>query len=222
MDQQEDEAVKVIFQSRRKKRKRKRRFRPRKESVKGEEVYNDLIRLFEENYLTNNADVINTVVQSARKIIPQLKKKEVAIIGKLALEEIGSDKRIPRRVLHVIIDLTKSKLQDNQERKKAMKPHKEILPFIVRYKNHGVGMIDMRTILRKKKVCDAVPSNLIKKEDPMVVYRYEPTIRNKIFNYKQTAEEYTPRIEENMTCLCEDSVYKDSNHVIMDITLQVI
>ena len=104
-------------------------------------------------------------------------------------------------------------MQDNQPKKKIVKkPHKDILPFIVRYKNHGVGMIDMRSILRKKKVCDVLPSNLIKEETPMIVYKYENTIRNKIFNYKATAEEYVPGIEEEMTCLCEGSIYKDPHH----------
>ena len=214
MDQREDDAVKVVLQPRRRKRKRKRRFRPRKENVKGDGVgvFSDIIGLVINDHSIPDTDRINLAIQSARKILPQLKKKEVAIVGKLALEEIGSERRIPSRVLHVVIDLAKSKMQDNQVKKMVKKPHKDILPFIVRYKNHGVGMIDMRSLLRKKKVCDALPPNLIKEEYPTVVYKLENTIRNQIFNYKKTAVDYKPGDENEMDCQCENSVYKDPNH----------
>ena len=112
----------------------------------------------------------------------------------------------------MIIDLAKSKLQDNKIKVIDKKPKKDILPFVVRYKNHGVEKINMQSLIRKKKVCDTLPSGMIKEETPMVVYKYEPTIRNKIFNYKETAEEYEIGTEENMSCQCEDSVYRDPHH----------
>ena len=105
--------------------------------------------------------------------------------------------------------LAKSKLQDNKIKVVDKKPKKDILPFVVRYKNHGVEKINMQSLIRKKKVCDTLPSGMIKEETPMVVYKYEPTIRNKIFNYKETAEEYEIGTEENMSCQCEGSVYRD-------------
>ena len=116
MDQRdEDEAIKVLLRPRKRNRKRKRRFRPRKENVKGdgEGVFNDIIGSFINSHSIQVTDRINEAVQSARKIIPQLKKKEAAKIGKLALEEIGSERIVPRRILHVMIDLSKSKMQDS-------------------------------------------------------------------------------------------------------------
>ena len=50
----------------------------------------------------------------------------------------------------------------------------------------------------------------------MIVYKYDRTIRNKIFNYKQTVERYVEGQEREMNCSCDDSEYidKDHGHVI--------
>ena len=60
---------------------------------------------------------------------------------------------------------------------------------------------------------DAIPVRMMKKEEyPTIVYRYENTIRNSIFNYKSTAEEYKAGDEETMSCDCENSTFKDTHH----------
>ena len=64
-------------------------------------------------------------------------KKEVKQLGMKALEDIGGDNVIPRRILHIIVDLTRSKMQDNRVKHIPVKPKKEILAFVVGYKNQG-------------------------------------------------------------------------------------
>ena len=156
-DQREDNPVKVLLQPRRRRRKRKRRFRPKKETVKAEDIYVEITGNFTNMDISMDTDAINSSIVSARKKIPQMKKKEVRRLGKIALDDIGGDNFIPRRILHVIVDLTKSKLQDNKIKKNTpSKPRMDILAFTVGYKNHGVGMINMRSIIRKKKLLDIV------------------------------------------------------------------
>ena len=71
----------------------------------------------------------------------------------------------------------------------------------------------MKSIMRKKKVRESIPYSMMKKDDnPVIVYKYENTIRNRIFNYKATAEEYKEDDEKKMTCECDTSDFKDPNH----------
>ena len=53
-------------------------------------------------------------------------------------------------------------------------------------------------------------------ENPVIVYKYENTIRNIIFNYKSTAQKYKAGDEEAMICNCYsllfNSIYKDPHH----------
>ena len=212
---QEDEPVKVLLQSRRRRRTRKKRCRPNKdkEIVPAEDIYAEITGKFTNENEAKDTAVITSAIVSARKKIPQMTKKEVKRLGKMALEDIGGDNSIPRRILHVIIDLTKSKMQNNKIKPIPTKRKKDILAFVVRYKNHGTGMIDMKSIMRKKKVCDSIPYNMMKKDDnPVIVFKYENTIRNKIFNYKATAVEYKEDDEKKMTCECDTSDFKDSHH----------
>ena len=46
----------------------------------------------------------------------------------------------------------------------------------------------------------------------MLVYKYDKTIRNKIFNYKNTVENYNNNDEKNMNCECAASPFIDKNH----------
>ena len=211
----EDEPVKVLLQPRRRKRNRKRRSRPNKnkEVILAENVYDEITGSFTQENDSKDTAVINSAIVSARKKIPRMKKKEVKRLGMMALEDIGGENVIPRRILHVIVDLTKSKMQDNKIKQNPVKRKKDILAFVVRYKNHGTGMIDMKSIMRKKKTHDSIPFSVMKKEEsPMIVYKYENTVRNKIFNYKATAEEYKKDDEKKMTCECEQSDFKDPHH----------
>ena len=187
--------------------------RPKNDTTIAEDIYEEITGRFINVDDSMDTTTINSATVSARKKIPQMKKKEVKRLGKMALNDVGSDNFIPRRILHVIIDLTMAKLQDNQVKNIPTKPKKQILAFVVRYKNHGIGMIDMKSIIREKKVYDSIPYNIMKKDDsPVIVYQYENTVRNRIFNYKEAAEEYKEDAEKEITCDCDSSNFKDPHH----------
>ena len=153
----------------------------------------------------------NTINQ-ARKIIPQLRKSEVKKLGNLALEDLYKDNNIPLRALHTIIDLCKAKLNNYMSSHAAAKNIKDKVPCIIRYVNHGIGRLNLGSIFRKKEVIGTLPLPMLKHKDPMVVYKYTPTIRSKIFNYRQTAEEYIEDSEIEMNCDCSSSRFVDSHH----------
>ena len=55
------------------------------------------------------------------------------------------------------------------------------------FHNKGLEFIQLKSILRKPSVISKLPEKL-QEDSPSIVYSLTPTIRNKIFNYKDTAE----------------------------------
>ena len=91
----------------------------------------------------------------------------------------------------MIIDLTRAKLQTGKtESNKEKKKENTKLAFIVRYQNHGIQMLNLGSMIHKEEIKETIPLAALDKHEPMIVYKYDKTIRNKIFNYKETVEEY--------------------------------
>ena len=209
-----EEAVHVDFNRRRSKKKRRQRGKRRRKTgfALAEDVYKELVYKFTLPTLSDTQD-INKAVSEALKVIPQLRKSEVKKIGELALEDLYNDTNIPSRVLHVISDLSRAKLCNYMKTPKTKKKNQEKkIACVVRYMNHGTGMINLGSILRKEDINETLPRSMMKEETPRLVYKYTPTIRSKIFNYRQTAEDYIEDSEVNMTCTCIESQFIDVNH----------
>ena len=86
------------------------------------------------------------------------------------------------------------------------------IPFVIRYQNHGIGMLKLNDIINSQAMEETIPLAAIEKFQPMLIYKYEPTIRSKIFNYKETVKNYESNSEDTMTCSCADSEYTDKDH----------
>ena len=109
---------------------------------------------------------------------------------------------------------------------KCYKPTPEITKKIpknvcvISYVNKGLDKINIQKIIRSQEIIKNLPTKLQSREyNPMVTYKLGPTIRNKIFNYKNTVENI--KIEENGTvklpeCECATSEFTDPNigHII--------
>merc|ERR1712098_1028245 len=100
---------------------------------------------------------------------------------------------------------------------KCYKPTPEITKKIpknvcvISYVNKGLDKINIQKIIRSQEIIKNLPTKLQSREyNPMVTYKLGPTIRNKIFNYKNTVENI--KIEENGTvklpeCECATSEF---------------
>ncbi len=85
--------------------------------------------------------------------------------------------------------------------------------LIVEFCNKFVEHIDLRNILKQKDVKSSFPSKSDYFSIPTVSYKYGPTIRSKIVNYRQAHLENLDH--KTMSCLCSASVnkmYVDSYH----------
>ena len=202
-----------MFIPRRQKRNRKRRFRRKREYTSGEDFYNELADSFHTEQDFMDAGLINHVISRALKKIPQLRRNEAKKMGELAVSDMIRDTHIPIRILQVILDLTQQKLNgrktaDGDRKKKSF----DKIALVVGYQNHGVGMIDLGGIINTKDVQEHIPPAVRDKKEPMLVYRYDQPIRNTLFNYQRTCDEYQEGQEEEMHCDCDSSIYKDKDH----------
>ena len=181
-------------------------------------MYKDIASMFGKED-SNNIGYLNQAIKESHKIIPQLRKSEIKKIGELVFEDSYNDSHIPIRlhVLHMIIDLTRAKLQtgkteSNKEKKKEKKKENTKLAFIVRYQNHAIQMLNLGSMIHKEEIKEIIPLVALDKHEPMIVYKYDKTIRNKIFNYKETVEAYVQDSELKMECNCSSSQFSDKDH----------
>ena len=150
-DQEDEEkAVKTSLKPRCKKKERKHCFRRTSDIKDGGLIYKDITSMFGKEEDSNNVEYLNQAIKGSHKIILQLREWEVKKIGELALEDSYNDSHVPIRLLHMIIDLTRAKLQTrNTESNKEKKKGNTKLAFIVRYQNHGIQMLNLGSMIHK-------------------------------------------------------------------------
>ena len=151
-----------------------------------------------------------------RKLLDKLNKK---ILKKIKIEATelfltATDDRL--RWYELILDIINSKFYIEKEIKPSKKAPKYILPL--KFKNKGLDAINLSKILHRDHLVNLLPETLQSEENfPSVVYSLESTIRNKIFNYKQTVADIDidDRAKYNNTlsnCDCKTSKFCDSTH----------
>ena len=138
-----------------------------------------------------------------------MKKEEVMKLGYLTLEDMKSDNDIPTRLLNVISDLAKWKLYRAHSNVKTKK--KIGIPFVVQYSNHWIEIINLNGMINSPELIETIPRDAQKKL-PTVVMKLKPTVRGRIFNYKEVVADYTMGQEEDMECECDNSRFKDEHH----------
>ena len=152
---------------------------------------------------------LNQAIKESHKIIPQLRRFEVKKIGELALEDSYNDSHTPIRLLHMITDFTRAKLQT---RKTEINKENTKSAFIVWWQNHCTQVLNLRSAIHKEEMKETIPLAAVDKDEPMIVYKYDKTIRNKIFNSKETVEEYVRDCELKMGCNCSCSKFSNKDH----------
>ena len=82
--------------------------------------------------------------------------------------------------------------------------------LVVNYVNKFVEYIDFRKIFRIDSIKKAAPFNSKNHLQPTISYKYPPTIRSKVLNYRKAYEE---NVESNtMQCNCLNSQFTDTHH----------
>ena len=91
-----------------------------------------------------------------------------------------------KRRYDLTIDTFFTKTFKNKRTKNKHTP-KSLLPIF--FHNKGLDFINLNKILRTPHVVSLLPNKLQEVDPPAVVYNLSSTIRNKIFNYKQTVSD---------------------------------
>ena len=210
----EQESVRQLFH--RKRRKRYRRFHANKtlNVMTAEQVFQEIKNKVQEveEYLNPSPEKLQAGIKYAEKIIHRMKRTEVKKLGMLASEESTQDSCIPHRLLLIIIDMTTDKIFVKKDKQKDIPKKRIEIPFIVRYVNHWIEKINLAAVMRDEQLIRILPSGIIEKGTPTVVYKYGPTVRGKLFNYKETVSEFRDNNQELNQCECSSSQYMDTDH----------
>ena len=87
----------------------------------------------------------------------------------------------------------------------------------IKFHNKGLDHIQLSSILHEAQVINTLPANLQLDDVPSIIYSLEDTIRNKIFNYKQTVNDIDIHDHTSFgtgitSCQCHQSAFTDQNH----------
>ena len=102
------------------------------------------------------------------------------------------------------------------EQKKEKRAPKFIFPMT--FRNKGLDSIKLGSFFRLEEVRSLLPDILNTDENlPSIVYSLEGTIRNKIFNYKQTVADIDTNDQSTygtglVSCECQSSEFCDPHH----------
>ena len=115
-----------------------------------------------------------------------------------------------------ILDIIDTKLYKPNVASNKKSPSK--FRCTVGFHNKAIEFIRLSSILRNPDVINMLPANMQSEDNiPMVTYKLGDTVRNKIFNYKQTVNDIYADDEVSFTlntdsCICKDSEFCDPNH----------
>ena len=115
-----------------------------------------------------------------------------------------------------ILDVINTKLYKPTIDKKTKKAPENLC--VVYFSNKALEYISLPSIIRNSEIVKLLPENLRGEETiPVVTYKLGKTIRNKIFNFKQTIgslmlETDNLHFLDDMNCNCSESSFCDPYH----------
>ena len=152
---------------------------------------------------------------SIRKHLDQLNKKEVKKVVADIVDELPSCSDDKLRWYEYALDIINTK-RFKVEVKKEKRTPKFIFPMT--FRNKGLDSIKLGSFFRMEEVRSLLPDHLNTDENlPSIVYSLEGTIRNKIFNYKQTVADIDTNDQSTYgtglaSCDCQGSEFCDPHH----------
>ena len=195
IDQRDDgDNVYRMFQKKKKNKGRRKRKRDDVAKYPAQVIYQEII----------NSRTASEAIRNIQSKIPQMKKTELH-----KLEELLERTEVDDRIRNVMDEIIFDKIRKTKP-KKTMKNFGN--PLKILYHNKAMEYINLPKILHNKEVEEKMP--IEEEVVPSVIYRYTPTIRAKIFNYRKTTENLN--IQEwlscNHSCECQGSPFKDQHH----------
>ena len=157
----------------------------------------------------------NERADSIRKHLDQLNKKEVKKVVADIVDELPSCSDDKLRWYEYALDIINTK-RFKVEVKKEKRAPKFIFPMT--FRNKGLDSIKLGSFFRLEEVRSLLPDHLNTDENlPSIVYSLEGTIRNKIFNYKQTVADIDTNDQSTYgtglaSCDCQGSEFCDPHH----------
>ena len=149
-----------------------------------------------------------------RKLLDSLRHPNLRKLAVEANSRLSTCEDHLKRWYDLLIDVYFTKVY-KEEKGNAKKAPKHLLPIF--FHNKGLEFIRLKKILRNPDVISKLPDQLQTEDPPSIVYNLTPTIRSKIFNYRETVNDID--INDHLTygtklpsCDCHDSPFVDSDH----------
>ena len=183
------------------------------------------------NHATNTSvpqffDNLSTILQTdikrtyylLRVILNNTKKKILKGIATYIIQKFNSSNYDTKmeQILAYILDSIDTKLYYPYSKTAKNLPPK--YTCLVEFHNKAVEAINLASIFRKHEVIHLLPSDMREKDNlPMVTYKLCSTIRNRIFNYKQTVNDIFINEDIDLgpyinSCSCNNSTFCDPHH----------
>jgi len=149
-----------------------------------------------------------------RKLLSGFKHKDLKPLCAEAHKQLEQNHDIKlERLYKLLVDTFLTKVYKKPQDKK--KPPKYIIPIF--FDNKGFEHIKLGSILHEDDVINKLPVSFQQQESISVVYSLSNTIRNKLFNYKDTINSIdTNDVETHGTgivrCDCQNSEYINEHH----------
>ena len=148
-----------------------------------------------------------------RKLLETFKKSELRNLGNL-IDSCFQKDESEQKWHDLIMDIIFTKVH-KKEVTNTKKIPKYVLPIF--FDNKGLEFIKLNSILNNNDIRNHLPDPLKEDEVPSPVYNLSNTIRNKIFNYKDTVNSIN--INDKLsygtninTCDCATSMFKNQHH----------
>ena len=155
-----------------------------------------------------------------RKIMCGMKLKNHKKLAALATESAGTCSEKVKRWHDMIIDMFYTKIYKEDTNETNKKRPTFLIPIF--FHNKGLDFIKLNTIVNLEETRNLFPIKLEKEDKISVVYSLGKTIRNQVFNYKDTVSSidsgdtraFGVGIESCQCHLHEEFVNKDHGHVL--------
>ena len=168
-----------------------------------------------DNFMTHiNNHEVKYRANECRKALESFRRHQLRKLAQQAhfSLETASDQEI--RWLHLIIDVAYTKCYKEEPSNKKKAP---AVLFPIFFANKGLDFIRIQSILHDNDVITSLPEKLQHEEVPSVIYKLGKTIRNDIFNYRETVNSIDVTDRDTYgtgitDCDCNSSTFSDRFH----------
>ena len=150
-----------------------------------------------------------------RRLLAIFRNADLRKLASVANDRLFTCEDSVKRWYNLIIDIFYTRVY--KEKKEKLRKEAPKYTFPIYFHNKGLDHIRLASILHDDNVMNALPENLKAEEPPSIIYTLGSTIRNKIFNYKDTVNNInTSDLDTFGTgiheCECQNSEFCNDHH----------